>query len=164
MGKYHLDTDTLIEVKNGAYAFEIAPSFWVSLEELLKSKTLCMCRLVYDELAAGDDDLAAWVQRFKDLGCIINPDENTQKIFAEIADYVSNKYPPHKASMFLSGADPWIIAHAKTENSIVVTHEVIVTSSSTKVKIPNICDVFNVSYVSLFQMMKDLKIQIGKSA
>lgn len=54
------------------------------------------------------------------------------------------------------GADPWLISFAKINNAAVVTQEAIVDESSTVVKIPNICEEFNVKYYNIFQLIETL--------
>ena len=64
MKRYCLDANVLIQAKNGPYDFNIAPAFWTSLEKHFLNKSICMSKLVYDELAKGDDELSEWIQNF----------------------------------------------------------------------------------------------------
>lgn len=154
MPRYCLDADVLIQAKNGPYGFDIAPGFWAKLDELLISGALYSSRMVYDEIAAGNDELAEWVKARKTPG-FIQPSTAVQTIFRDIADYVNNHYSVEKAEKFLSGADPWIIAHAKADSSIVVTMEKLSGENAKKVKIPNICVQFGVLYIDTYKMLRE---------
>ncbi len=131
-------------------------SFWQFLDDQADAEAICSSKEVYEELANGNDDLADWVKNRKDVGMFVEPDERTQAVFADIADYVNEEYANHQARPFLDSADPWIIAQAKVEAAVVVTHEKVVKDESAKVKIPNICVQFGVKYVDTYEMLREL--------
>ena len=110
--------------------------------------------LVYDELRAGQDELATWVIARREY--FVAPDEKVQTIFGEIADFVTNNYPPFAVQQFLDDADPWVIAQARHDKSVVVTNEILVPTNSSKIKIPNICNKFGVQWVNLYKMLREL--------
>ena len=112
--------------------------------------------LVCDELTAGNDDLAEWAKLRKDNGIFVPPNDVAQVVFQQIADYVNANFPQPQAQAFLDGADPWVIAEAKAGNAIVVTHEILVPLNSSKVKIPNICQHFQVEYRKVYAMLREL--------
>ncbi len=56
-------------------------------------------------------------------------------------------------------ADPWVIAHAINENATVVTKEEKVTAlSSTRIKIPNVCDNMGIRWINDFDFVHELGI------
>jgi hypothetical protein len=73
-----------------------------------------------------------------------------------IAAYVVGKYTQHQSSLFLKGADAWIVARAKVQGMTVVTHEELVEAASTKAKIPNVCKQFDVEYAGPYDMLRKL--------
>ncbi len=154
--RYCLDANVFIQAKNGPYGLDIVPSFWEFLDDQADAETICSSKVVYEELANGEDDLADWVKDRKDGRMFVEPDEEIQAVFADIADYVNDEYANHHVRPFLDGADPWIIAQAKVEGAVVVTHEKLVNDVSTKVKIPNICIQFGVKYVDTYKMLRAL--------
>ena|SRR5271157_4289422 len=160
MRKYCLDANVLIQAKNGPYGFDIAPTFWELIDQKFEEKIICTSTLVYKELADGNDELAAWIKQRRDSGCFVEPDQEVQNNLSAIADYVNKNYPVHEAAEFLAGADPWVIALAKATDSVVVTQEKLVGSESKKVKIPNICKQFGVSYIDTYQLLRELKANI----
>lgn len=90
---------------------------------------------------------------------------DTQGVFAEIANYLATHqtYSQVEVSRFLSGADPWLIAEAKTTGAKIVTHEVPVPDNSRKVKIPNVAKIFAVEHVDIFDLLElsECKLVIG---
>lgn len=59
-------------------------------------------------------------------------------------------------------ADPWVIAHAMENNSVVVTKEEKVTqANSTKVKIPNVCDNVGVRWINDFEFVQELNFRFS---
>ncbi len=60
----------------------------------------------------------------------------------------------------LRGADN-TAAQTMSDNNYVVTFEVIVPEGSNKVKIPNICKVFNVKYIEPYEMMRKCNVKFG---
>ena len=101
--------------------------------------------------------MARWVRKRKEGPLFESANEEIQIFFRRIADHVQKNYEPAHAAYFLGGADPWVIAHAKVSNAILVTNEKRVSPGAKKVKIPNICDVFNVVPYKLDDLFRDLK-------
>ena len=159
--EFWIDTNVLIEARNGPYGFDIAPGFWTALDELSDQGQIRMSSLVYDELVAGvQDDLALWIRERRRSGLVVEPNATVQAELREIANYVSGNFLISRAASFLRGADPWVIAHAMVTNGVVVTQEARVPDNSTKVKIPNICTVFGVESISTYQMLRELGVSL----
>lgn len=158
---YWLDSDVLITAKNGAFRFEIAPGFWEALEAHGNHGKVQVSKLVYEELVKDDinDDLARWLRIRRPNGFCISPDRAAQQEIQVVADYVQANYSSHHAAQFLSVADPWIIAHARSTGGTVVTHESHQPQAK-KVKIPNICVALGVSYISPYEMLQGLGVKL----
>jgi predicted nucleic acid-binding protein len=161
MGKYCLDTNVFIQAKNGPYAFDIVPAYWNFLDNKFSTGEIFSSWMVYEELFAGEDELADWVHERREKGYFVKPGKDVQNEFQTIANYVSNKYPSHNIRYFLIGADPWVIAHAKAEDATVVTHEIKVSDDSNKIKIPNICAYFKVKCIDPYKMLRELKARFS---
>jgi len=154
---YCLDANVFIQAKNGPYGMDIVPAFWDWLDRQAEAGKIYSSSMVYIELAAGDDELADWAHDRKDSKLFLEPGANVQQAFKEIADYVEKRYQEHYAAAFLEGADPWVVAHARVDGSIVVTHETLVPDDSSKIKIPNICRNFGVEYADPYRMLRMLE-------
>lgn len=113
---------------------------------------------VFRELIAYGDELSNWAKDQRDGSFFVEPDENVQAALTKIADHVNDYYPSHQAKDFLDGADPWVIAHAKCDLGTVVTWERLGGPRSQKVRIPNICQEFEVEWINTCQMFRELGV------
>ena len=157
---YLLDANTYIEAKNRYYQMNFCPAYWDWLDHKFDVGALASVSTVYDEIAAKGDDLSAWVLPRRHHFLDVTSDA-IQTRMAEIANHVvglPNKSQGNVAN-FLGGADPWLVAKASLDNEIVVTQEVPVDAISKKVKIPNICQHFNVDFINTFQLLEQLDAQ-----
>ena len=164
--QYLLDTNTFIQAKNSYYAFDIAPSFWTQLLEKLKQGQVAVIDAVSDEIKQGNDELKEW---FKDQVIsqadqikILKAKEDATVLatYREIAQMVAMNqvYNDSEKARFLRGADPWLIASAKTWGAVVVTFEALSGVGTKKVKIPDICQQTGVSFVNLYTAMRAMQI------
>jgi hypothetical protein len=145
---FWLDTNVFVEAKNRHYPFERVPKFWSFLSQEIE---IGSPKYVYDELMSYKDQLTAWVKARKSKGLCVALDGKVQSKMNEIADHVASKYSRHKAGEFLSAADPWVIACAMHIGGTVVTQES--TSRRTKVRIPTVCQHFDVACIDTFKML-----------
>lgn len=158
--KYLLDSNTYIQAKNFYYDMTFCPAYWHWLDLQYSNGHIASIKSVYDELSDYGDDLTDWVKDRKDQFVSI-ADNATQEKYVEIVQYVydlENKNPV-KVDNFLNKADPWLIAKACTTGAELVTHEKRVPENSKDIKIPNICEVFGVGYLSTFQLLQELQAQ-----
>lgn len=152
---YWLDTDVLIQAKNKPYKMERVPQFWTFLSSQLEAGVIKASKLVYEELIKGNDDLANWCKQRKAKGLCVSPNEDVQKCYAKIAVHVFAKYSQHQASIFLNGADGWVIAHALVDGDTVVSLE-LPKRTKTAIKIPTVCKVLGVKCIDTYDMLDSL--------
>ncbi|UUX91989.1 DUF4411 family protein [Methanoplanus endosymbiosus] len=159
--KYLLDSNVFIEAKNRYYSFKIAPGFWNWLEIFTEEQSFLTIREVRNEITENDDELKEWISEFP-LNCFIEADREIQDKMREVTNYVTNnkRFSRENKNFFLSRADPWLIATAMTGDYAVVTHETKAGPGTKKVKIPNICETFNVEYITIFDLMKIQKVSL----
>lgn len=156
---YLLDSNTLIEAKNRHYGMDFCPVFWDFIEKEATKTTLASIDMILEEINDYEDELSIWSSERKNLIFTISSDSiEIQNKFGEIAEYVNSHiiYKRSEKDRFLAKADPWLIAVASIMNATVVTHEVLVPPNSTKVKIPNIANVFNVNWINPYNMIRSL--------
>ena len=159
MPDHWLDSNVFIEGKKGPYGFDIAPRFWALLDELIEDGRISCPTMVYGELLDVQDDLAAWAQERRASGLFVQPPEQVQETYREVLGYVMQRYPENQARRrFLNRADPWVIAHAIVQGGTVVSLEGRDPSASRQVKVPNVCDHFEVLCVDTYQMLRDLGV------
>jgi len=155
---YLMDANTYISAKNQYYGMDFCPAYWDWLDQQFTQGQVASIQLVYDELANKKDELSLWVANHKNHFLDVT-DADTQNKFTEIIQHtytLPNKSKIDVAS-FLAGADPWLIAKAATTDAIVVTQEMPVPIESRKIKIPNICNSFNVQYINSFELLRILQ-------
>lgn len=158
--KYCLDANVLIQAWQKYYNPDFCPDYWKLLNELGLKDIIFIPEMVYNEIVRTEDDLSKWLKESK------IPIKRIDETVANNLKYIYNSNPSHK---FLvdntrnrSLADPWIIAHAITENAIVVTKEDKITvMNSKKIKIPNVCENMGINWINDFDLVKELNIQFS---
>jgi hypothetical protein len=125
---------------------------------------------VHNELMNGDDELKIWARGLNGVLCV-EPDSKVLEAYQHVADFANTRYHDgHWIRDFLSGADPWVIAHAKAYNLTVVAMEGHKSKEDIhrttkkfigKIKIPNMCGHFSVSCISTFELVRKLKIELS---
>ena len=159
MVAYWLDTMVFISPnQQGYYSLDLAPTFWKLLEDKANQGVLSITRMVCNELIRRRDPLTAWVDARKFSNLFVDPDQQVQAACTQVASYVMTNYRQHRAQEFLGGADPWLIAHALVSHGKVVSHETKNSLIAQEVKIPNVCQAFNVATISLFEMFRELNV------
>lgn len=159
MVDYWLDSNVFIEGKKGPYGFDIAPRFWTMIDELIADNRVACPAMVYRELLDTQDDLADWTQNRRESGLFVQPNTDVQESYRAVVEYVMQHYPDNQARRrFLNRADPWVIAHALTRGGTVVTLEMRAPNNSQQVKIPNVCNQFNVRSINTYDMLRELGV------
>lgn len=156
--KYLLDSNSYIQAKNQYYQMDFCPGYWDWLDHQFDLGMLASIILVYKELESSGDELSAWVKNRKQQFLEVS-DNTTQEQFIQIAEHSQTlqNMQPGNIENFLAGADPWLIAKAKTLNAVIVTQEVLAPESARKIKIPNVCKKFGVQYMNTFQLLRKLE-------
>ena len=155
--KYLLDSNTYIQAKNFYYGMDICPAYWDWLDQQFQLGTVASVDMIGKELKDGNDELAQWAKD-RPEHFIKNDDVETQTVFTKIVKaVVTGDYNPGNRDNFLAKADPWIIAKAKTIGATVVTHESMLAPSTKKVKVPNICHLFDVPCLNTFHFLRELE-------
>lgn len=160
---YWLDTSTLIESKKRWYRFEVVPGFWSFIDDKVTEGAICSPVAVYDEIMEkAGDDLADWAKERAGMPYFMDPDEAVQRTVRDVTDYVERHHGTTKAATdFLSGADPWMVAYGRVHGGTVITLETgAVPGKTPKVKLPLICDEFEVPWDSLFEMIQNLGMRL----
>ncbi len=162
MPDYWVGTDGLIDASSRGYAFDLIPQFWPFLLQKAEDGNIASPIRVYKELT--DETYGAlrdWAVENRDSGFFVEASEKVQRAFTKIADHVlTQQYKAEQAQKFLDGADPWLIAHAKTEGGLVVTNEIVAGLGAKKPKIPNLCNKFGVGApIHIYEMARRLKFK-----
>lgn len=158
--KYCLDANVLIQAWQKYYNPTFCPDYWDILIELGKQGKIFIPELVYEEIARTEDDLTIWLKASKIPVQKITEAVTVclQKIYAHDSIHINLVHHTKARSL----ADPWVIAHAINEGATVVTKEEKVTAlSSTRIKIPNVCDNMGVRWINDFDFVHEVGIQFS---
>lgn len=157
--KYILDSNILITPSNKYYDFEIAPSFW---EQVINNgDSIILAEEVKKEIFHIDDRLSKWLKNNIESFNYIKPNSGILECYSEIVSFVDDNYENDvKKNEFFKGADGWLCAYSKFYQCPIVTFETYNPNETTssKIKIPNICKQLDLKYIDLFEFMKRIKI------
>ena len=156
---------------------DIAPGFWAALDAENRAGRVFSVEEVYRELERhiensrennpGMRPLREWIQQRR-ATLFIQPGAAESAAMGRVSDFATATYSPAHCRRFLNGADPWLIAAAMVSGGSVVTNErpnqlpnpnPVTGLIDSAIKIPNICNRFNVATATLPQMMRSLGIQ-----
>lgn len=150
---YLLDADMFIRAKNLHYGFDFCPAFWDWLVQQNQGGQVYSIERVGDELLAGDDELANWAGD-RDDDFFLPPDAALLPALAKVSNWVTNQsYDQAAVSTFFQKADYYLVAQAYASQHTVVTHE-IPSTSSRKIKIPDVCIGLSIKCMTPYEMLK----------
>lgn len=167
LSQYVLDTSVFIEAAKNYYSFDFGTKFWDFLVEKAKENVLMSIDKVLDEINKGKEDepLRIWCNRdfinyfYKTIEESIL---NEYSIIVNWAEDQHSQYNRIAIDEFMNEdkADAWIVSYAKANNLIVVTNEVYNPTIKRKIPIPNVCKAFEIRYINIFDMLRNLKFEI----
>ena len=165
---YVIDTSSLIKIKPEDYPHDIYVGQWLNLEKLVKEGRLISSEIVFEELGKRSDDIYEWAKRNKSMFREVNFQQT--KLVKQILD--TNNF---KALIDLNATegqvDPFIIAMALAKGKrqislfesneeikkIVVTEETINPKHPNKIKIPFVCQHFEIECINIFDLFRKEK-------
>ena len=160
--RYVLDANVFIEAKNKFYSFKLCPGYWNALIAQHEDHRLCSIDKVLDELEREGDQLSDWTRNaVPDTFFKKTQDQAVIIAFQAMITWVNGaaQFTPAAKAEFATAADGWLIAFAKVNKLIVVTHEEYAPLAQRKVPMPNVCLEFNVGYVNTFEMLEGLRVR-----
>ena len=82
---------------------------------------------------------------------------DAQRLYGDMMQWTESqeRFKQTEKTKFARVADGWLVAFAKVSGRVVATHEIFFEDSR-KIKIPNICEKFGVSYADPFDMLEDV--------
>ena len=158
---YLVDSDVFITAKNLYYSFEICPGFWKCMLHHHQQGRVFSIDRVRGELLAGSrtEDLVRWVHSDVPATFFLQADtEAVSSAYVEIMLWVQRhaNYFDAARAKFATGADGWLVAHARVHGATVVTNEQPAPDSKREVKLPDVCDQFGVQRASIFAVLRSL--------
>lgn len=160
MSTFLVDSNFFIQAHRAIYPLDIAPSFWNKVQELAQRGTIVSIDKVKKEIYKNEDELKIWCENslpsefFKDTSSVLNE----YALLAKWANSMSHHYKTEAIQEFLDFdmADAWLVAFGMNQNIPVVTYERSEPYSKKKIKIPDVCIHFSVSYLNTIEMFRQI--------
>lgn len=110
----------------------------------------CICEAILREFQRGGDDLHKWAKDLPGFVCSVTDEE-----LAAVAEIAAAH--PGWVQGQLNEADPFVIAHAKVEQSVIVTEESRKgpNTEDKNQKIPNVAEEHAVKTIKFFDYVRD---------
>ena len=149
------------------YPFDVCPGYWKALIWHRKSGRVVSIDRMRDEIERGGDDLS-YEHGFRLATArtvSLRLASRSGSLFSEMATWVKAQphFLPQARAEFASEevADGWLAAYAKSRSStVVVTLEEFNADARRKVQLPNLCQAFDVKWITPFEMLHRLKVQL----
>ena len=132
------------------------PAYWDVLDNLAQRGVIFSPLEVKHEIDKKDDDLADWIRSRSYLFRNVTDDvqKNMRIIMARYPRLVDSRKSR-------SLADPWVIAHAMAENSVVVTRETPAGISAKTVKIPDVYVALRIQWMNDLQFLDEVGVKFS---
>ena len=160
--KFLLDANIFIEAHKRYYGFDLCPGFWTSMIQQHQANRIFSIDRVNQEIVKNKDKLDQWTRQKAPSSLFKTTDDNAIiELFREMVEWVESEsqYRREAKDEFARVADGWLVACAKAEGLIIVTHEVYNPEIQKKIPIPNVCRQFGVEYVNTFDMLRELGVK-----
>jgi hypothetical protein len=174
---YVVDTNFFIQAHRLNYPFDVVTSFWNKVKKLAaEGKIISIDKVkkeIYgdkesekddetDKTVNKDDELTIWCKNnlpkdfFKDTSVL-------SKYYEQVVNWTLTKkghYLPKAISEFLEAdeADAWLVTYALEDkaNRIIVTQEISNPQKRNEIKIPDVCNDFDIKYVNTIGLFRQL--------
>ncbi|HOO98077.1 MAG TPA: DUF4411 family protein [Bacteroidales bacterium] len=145
--KYVIDTGPIIDLKG--YYSEVFVTLWENIDGLIRQGDIISTREVYRELQKRDDEAKAIADKYKFI--FRAPSLEEQSYVSEILRNHKELIKFKNITSGLPVADPFVIALAICNKSILITSELYKANSH---NIPNICKEYDIKCISLKEFFK----------
>lgn len=149
---YCFDTSAIIDAGDRHYPFDLFPTFWIRMHQLVESGRLIAPEMLLTELSAKDDECLKWADDRKDK-IIIPVDIALQE---QLAVIMANHPKLVNIEKNRSGGDPFFIAQAIIGGCVLVTGETP-SGSEKKPRIPDVCIAMGVPYINILGLIRTEK-------
>ena len=158
---YLLDANVLIRASQDYYPLDRMRGFW----DWLQSQAAGLIKMpfeIHQEVAAGNDELAAWIKQSQVQNALRLDEEDDGEVLQRVLD---TGYGPSLTEDELeeAGRDPFLVAHSLMGGSprTVVTKEVSRPSKRRgHTKVPDACHRLRVPCITDFEMYRRLNFRL----
>lgn len=163
MSVYVVDSNFFIEAHRTTYPLDIATGFWNKVQILANDGIIISIDKVKKELYDKNDDLEKWCKANLPQDFFKSSDDVMEEYRRVTAWAISmgHHYLPNALNEFLDSdvADAFLIAFtlANLADRILVTQEVSAPEKKSKIKMPDCCKAFSVTYMNTIEMFRQLR-------
>lgn len=159
------DTNVFVDASRRYYPFDLAPGFWDALARHAEAGIVQSIDKVEEEIKRGgrnghSDALVVWAERYKSSLFQSTDVPDVLHSYRLVISWAQGRdqYMEAAKAEFAAIADGWVIAFALANGFTVVTEEVPAPGSKRRIKIPDVCNAFNVPWVNGVQMLRNLGV------
>jgi hypothetical protein len=167
MSVYLIDTSVLTTAHRSYYGFDFCPGFWEAFSIAAQQGLIKSIDKVKGEIERGNDALSVWIGagHLPSDFFLSSRDAAVMAVYGQIQVWASQHavYSAPEKSKFAdaANADPWLVAHAKATGSLLVSLEEKVADNCQKIKIPNVCEQFQVADpLNTFDLLRRLQVRL----
>lgn len=139
---------------------DVTPGFWIKVSHLGAQGKIISIDKVKDELYTNPDGLTQWMDAnlpadfFKDTSTALNE-------YGQVCAWAAsraNHYTQGALGTFLDAeeADAWLVCYALANQLTIITHEISDPNRKSSIKIPDVCQPFNIPYSKTIDMFRQL--------
>lgn len=153
---FAVDADVLIRAHHDDYPPDIFPGVWEALARACDQGVIVTTPRVFEEVSF-PPELAAWMKERRETLVADVSDPAVVESLRGVMVWADGqaRFPEEKRREFERSADPELIAYALANRLAVMTNEQPAPRSST-VKIPDVCDAFDIEVASLLDLFRHL--------
>lgn len=142
--------------------FDLWPSFWAKLQQLVTSGQVYSCVMVKAEIDKGKDELTQWMRNNAPSLFFIPLDADIMAQYAATQSWAASNatFKPEARREYAINADAYLVATAKAKGLTLVTYETADPNCRKRVKIPDACAALGVEYCDFNTMIRQLGITI----
>ena len=165
MSLFILDTNFFIQSHRITYPIDVAVGFWDTVIKIAGQNKIISIDKVKNEIYQNDDELTVWIEN--NLSSEFFKPTDTQEVltkYTQIVKWANSKntfYLSKALSEFLSydNADAWLVAYSLTldEECCIITQEKSEPNRKSTIKIPEVCNDFNIRYKNIIEMFRELR-------
>lgn len=176
MDKYLIDSNSLISPYRTFYQFDIVPSFWKWFKDTYDQSIYLVDKVKQELCPANAPQQKDRLQIFVEQNCLTRSkvlttqtDVLTLAKYQKILEYINRSplYTTRSLHAWATSdkADPWLIALAMAHGYTIVTMEkpnlnLKNNATSKEPRIPDICAVFGVRCINLYDLMREVGCKI----
>jgi Domain of unknown function (DUF4411) len=164
MPLFIIDTNFFIQSHRITYPLDVAVGFWDTVSKIANENKIISIDKVKSEIYKNDDELTNWIgEHIPDDFFKSTDNQEVIKSYREIVNWVNSKntfYLPKAITEFLDFdyADAWLVAyaHSLSAQCCIITQEKSEPNRKSKIKIPEVCNAFNIQYKNIIEMFREL--------